>query len=198
MSGLSHLEQVRRLADGGATLVQLRDKTASSRELYDTALEVVNFARSNAVSIIINDRVDIAMAVGADGIHLGQDDLHPKHARVLLGAHAIIGFSTHSLEQARLALELPVDYIAIGPVFGTSTKLDPDPVVGLDGLRSVREATFGAPLVAIGGINRTNAASVLAAGADSVAVISDLLSNPDDIAERFREFSQVANIVGRS
>jgi thiamine-phosphate pyrophosphorylase len=186
LSGLSHIDQVTRLIEGGASLIQLRDKTASSREFYTAAETVVQFARSRDARIIINDRVDIALAVGADGVHLGQDDLHPEYARKLLGEKAIIGFSTHSAQQARDAVQLPVDYIAIGPVFATSTKTDPDPIVGLDGVRSVRAIVGDRPLVAIGGIDRTNARSVLDAGADSVALIKDLVGNPTEIADRIR------------
>lgn len=180
------MDQVTRLIEGGASLIQLRDKTASSREFYTAAETVVQFARSRDVRIIINDRVDIALAVGADGVHLGQDDPYPEYARKLLGGKAIIGFSTHSLEQARQAMQMPIDYIAIGPVFATSTKTDPDPIVGLAGVRSVRAIVGDLPLVAIGGIDRTNARSVLDAGADSVALIKDLVGDPTEIADRIR------------
>ena len=188
ISGLSHLEQVRRLIAGGATLIQLRDKSAAAGDFYRAAVESVDHAHRHRAKIIINDRADIALASGADGVHLGQDDLSPIYARNLLGQSAIIGFSTHSVEQARAALELPVDYLAVGPIFATSTKADSDPVVGLEGLRSVRKSISNLHLVAIGGIDRNNAASIFGAGADSLAVISDLLSKPSDIAGRTREF----------
>ncbi|MCA1593200.1 MAG: thiamine phosphate synthase [Acidobacteria bacterium] len=189
LSGLSHAEQVARLADGGATLIQLREKHLSPREFYREAGEALRVARARGVRLIINDRVDIALAIGADGVHLGQDDLSPEAARALLGGEAIIGFSTHNIEQARNAARLPVSYVANGPVFATSSKEKPEPVVGLDNLRRVRDALEGKPLVAIGGINRTNARAVLEAGADSVAVIGALLSPADhsDIARRTRE-----------
>jgi thiamine-phosphate pyrophosphorylase len=190
VSGLSHLEQVRRLADGGATMIQIREKTAPASEFYRDALEVVAFARERGLRIIINDRVDVAMAVGADGVHLGQHDLPPEEARRLLGNTAIVGFSTHSIEQASRAVAGPVDYIAIGPVFPTSTKAKPDPVVGLDGVRAVRSAIGDFPLVAIGGIDRETVNGVISAGADSVAIISDLLSDPDAIAARMGQFIQ--------
>src|SRR5215210_4723475 len=115
LSGLSHAEQVARLGVGGATLVQLREKHLSPREFYDEAEESLGVARKLGMRLIINDRADIALALRADGVHLGQDDLQPEAARRLLGEEAIIGFSTHSLEQAREAARLPVDYIAIGP-----------------------------------------------------------------------------------
>ena len=191
LSGLSHPEQVRRLIDGGAQLIQLRDKHASAGEFYDASVEAVELARQHGVKIIINDRVDIAVAAGADGVHLGQDDLWPVHARGLLGQQAIIGFSTHSVEQAREAARLPIDYIAIGPVFGTTTKQDHDPVVGLDGVHMVRETIGGVPLVAIGGIRRSNARSVLDAGAASVAMISGLVSDATRIEAAMRELNDL-------
>jgi thiamine-phosphate pyrophosphorylase len=187
ISGLSHAEQVERLAAGGATVIQLREKLASPRAFYEAALEAMNTARRLHVRIIINDRVDIAMAVNADGVHLGQHDLPPDHARHLLGESRIVGFSTHSVEQAVEADRKPVDYIAIGPVFATSTQANPDAVVGLELITEVRGRT-SKPLVAIGGIVLSRARSVVDAGADSVAVISDLFST-GDISERIREFS---------
>ena len=191
ISGLTHAEQLRRLIDGGATLVQLRDKAATSGEFLAAAAEAVSVARKAGIAILINDRADIALAVGADGVHLGQDDLPPEQARELLGNDAIIGYSTHSIEQARNAVDLPVDYIAVGPIFTTTTKADPDPVLGLDLLREISSIASYRGVVAIGGIDRTNAASVLAAGADSVAVISDLISAPSEIPARMREFLEL-------
>ena len=191
ISSLSHLEQVRRLVEGGAKLIQLRDKTADAGDFYQDVVETISFAQTRGVRIIVNDRVDIALAARADGVHIGQDDLPVERARMLLGLDAMIGLSTHSLEQARAAIHSPVDYIAIGPIFETSTKGAADRVVGLAGLRSVREAVGEFPLVAIGGIDRTNALSVLEAGADSVAVISDLLSDPEDIVARMRSFDDI-------
>jgi thiamine-phosphate pyrophosphorylase len=187
LSGLSHAEQVRRLSAGGATFVQLREKHLAPREFYREAEEALRVARSLGVRLIINDRVDIALALSADGVHLGQDDLPPDAARQLLGEDAIIGFSTHSIEQASVAARLPVDYLAIGPIFETSSKESPDPVVGLDGLRRVREMIGEIPLVAIGGIRLENIGQVLKAGADAVAVISLLLAEPPEIETRTRE-----------
>jgi len=186
ISGLSHAEQIELLAAGGASLIQLREKRASPREFYDAALEAVSMARRLGVRIIINDRVDIAIAVKADGVHLGQDDLPPDRARALMGANRIIGFSTHSLEQALAADLASVDYVAIGPVLETSTKERPDPIVGLETVREIRRR-ISKPLVAIGGITLDRARSILEAGADSVAVIADLLS-ARDVAERTRAF----------
>ena len=187
LSGLSHVEQVRRLVAGGATLIQLRDKTATSGEFYESCADAVRLGRENGVTMIINDRVDIALACEANGVHLGQDDLPPQDARRLLGPRAIIGYSTHSIEQAIAAVKLPVDYIAIGPVFSTTTKSDPDPVVGVSGLRAVRSAAGAFPLVAIGGITRATVGEVFSAGADSAAMISDLITDAEQIADRLHE-----------
>jgi len=193
LSGLSHAEQVRRLSAGGATFIQLREKRLSPREFYREAEEALRVARACGVRLIINDRVDIALALSADGVHLGQDDLPIERARELLGDDAIIGFSTHNLEQAELAAHLSVDYIAIGPVFETQSKENPDPVVGLDGLRRVREVVNEIPLVAIGGIGRRNIKEALEAGADAVAVISLLLTHPPEIEARTREILASVN-----
>ena len=183
ISGLSHVDQVRLLAEGGATLVQLREKKLPALDFYVQA----KAAAESGVTLIINDRVDVALAVNAAGVHLGQDDLPPDAARKLLGDKAIIGYSTHNVAQARAAATLPIDYIAIGPIFQTATKAKPDPEVGLDGLRAVRDAVGDVPLVAIGGITLANAAAVIDAGADSVALISALLAGgPTTIASLFR------------
>lgn len=186
ISGLSHAEQVERFAAGGATLVQLREKRASPRDFYETATEAISLARTLGVRIVINDRVDIAIAVKADGVHLGQTDLPPDRARLLLGESRIVGYSTHTLEQALAATFAPVDYIAIGPVFQTRTKEKSDEVVGLETVSEVKRQVTK-PLVAIGGITLESARLVIEAGADSVAVISDLLL-ASDIAERTRRF----------
>lgn len=191
LSGLSHAEQVARLGAGGATLVQLREKHLSPREFYDEAQRALSVAREIGVRLIINDRADIALALHADGVHLGQDDLAPEAARRLLGEDAIIGFSTHSLEQAVEAARLRVDYIAIGPIFNTSSKENPDPTLGIAGLSRVRQAIGAIPLVAIGGITCENAREVLDAGANAVAVISTLLARPDEIKERTRGLIEV-------
>jgi len=189
ISGLSHLEQTRRLMAGGAALIQLREKRASSRLFYPDAAGALEAARSAGVKLIINDRVDIAFALRADGVHLGQDDMPVAPARRLLGKDAIIGFSTHNIEQVREGLRLPIDYLAFGPIFLTTTKRDPDPIAGLDQLRQVRSLAGSLPVVAIGGINQSNAREALAEGADAVAVISALLANPAQIAENLRELT---------
>lgn len=195
LSGLSHAEQVTRLIAGGATLIQLRDKHATSREFFREAEAALRVARPQKVRLIINDRIDIALALKADGVHLGQTDLPPAAARRLLGPEAIIGFSTHSLEQAKLATEFPIDYLAFGPIFGTSTKANPDPATGLGALQELSHIKNSKPLVAIGGIDFITAAEVLRAGADSVAVIGQLLSFPGKIADNMDKFLALTSIT---
>ena len=194
LSGLSHADQVRTLADAGCRFVQIREKSASSREVFDAVDESVSIAKERGMKIIVNDRVDIAIAAHAHGVHLGQDDLPPLEARKLLGDGAIIGYSTHSVEQSIEASRMPIDYLAIGPIFATATKKDTDPVVGLEGLRRVRDAIGDFPLVAIGGIDITNVRSVLAAGADSTAIISDLFAPGTRLVERFRALEAAASV----
>ena len=174
LSGRSHAEQVVEFATRGMRIIQLREKLLPSGDFYREAEQAMLVARSHGIKVLINDRVDIALAVNADGVHLGQDDLPVEAARRLLGNNVIIGLSTHNLAQARLAARLPIDYLAIGPIFATSTKDSSNPAVALTGLTAVRKALPGIPIVAIGGINRANRDAVLAAGADAVAVISDL------------------------
>jgi thiamine-phosphate pyrophosphorylase len=166
------------LLAGGVRLIQYRDKGATSRELFERSRPLLAQIRGAGGTFIINDRADVALAVGADGVHVGQDDLPVDLARVVVGAGRMVGFSTHNLEQVALADKTSADYIAFGPVFATQSKSQADPVVGLEGLRRAREATRK-PLVAIGGISLERAGEVMAAGADSVAVIADLLRAPD-------------------
>jgi thiamine-phosphate pyrophosphorylase len=176
------------LIAAGATLIQLRDKSQPEqpRRFLSCARELRRVTWGTGTkpraTLIINDRVDICLAADADGVHLGQNDLSPESARRIFeqvndGTTRIIGFSTHNLSQLREADTLPVDYIAFGPVFATGSKANPDPVVGIEGVRQARQATQK-PLVAIGGITRQNCSQVKAAGADAVAVISDLLESP--------------------
>jgi len=186
LSGLSHAEQVKRLISGGATLIQLREKHSSPREFYDDARAALITARESNVRLVINDRADIALALKADGVHLGQSDLPAEAARRLLGERAIIGISTHDLAQVKLAARMPVDYVAFGPIFATATKGNPDPVVGLNALREARAILSSLPLIAIGGLTIRNAPAVFAAGADSVATIAGLLSDPSRIEENAR------------
>ena len=196
------LEFAEQLMGGGATIFQYRDKISVAQTFLANASELRRIARGRAM-FVVNDRTDFALACDADGVHLGQDDLAPETARKILdsaeaqphpfaanidaspglpGRRArfekrIVGFSTHNLAQVREADSRPVDYIAIGPICATGSKANPDPVVGLEGVRAARAATTK-PLVAIGGITRANCVEVRSAGADSVAVISDLLESP--------------------
>jgi len=166
------------LARAGAHLIQLRAKAVGDRRLLELAREAMAAGRAAGARLVINDRADVARLVGADGLHVGQDDLAPADARRVIGLPPLLGLSTHGLAQLAAAEAEPVDYVAIGPVFTTGSKDNPDPVVGLEIVRRARAAT-ARPLVAIGGITRANARSVVEAGADGVAVISDLLDAPD-------------------
>jgi thiamine-phosphate pyrophosphorylase len=187
LSGLSHAEQIDRLIAGGATLIQFRDKQAASRDFYRQAEAALKIARQYDVRLIINDRVDVALALGADGVHLGQQDMPVEAARRLLGERAIVGISTHNLEQAKLAANMPADYVAFGPIFATSTKENPDPIAGLEALRGVRTIVSALPLVAIGGITLANAEEAWKAGADIVSSIAALVSDPSRIPENMGE-----------
>jgi thiamine-phosphate pyrophosphorylase len=177
------VDYARELAAGGATLIQYRNKVGTTREMLSHTREL-RHALGEGVTLIMNDRADICIAAEFEGVHVGQDDLSPAGARTVIGPSRILGVSTHNLEQLKEADASSADYIAYGPVFGTSSKRPHDPVVGLDGIRAARAATKK-PLVGIGGITRANARSVIDAGADSVAVISDLLSSPTKVAAEF-------------
>ncbi len=173
----------RELAGGGVTLLQYRNKSGNAREMLEDANELKRRLGSS-VQLIMNDRADLALAAGFDGVHVGQDDLSPEGARRVIGPKLWVGVSTHNPEQVREADQSSADYIAIGPVFSTASKANPDPVIGPEGVRRARQLT-GKPLVAIGGITRANCRSVMEAGADSVAVISDLVTDPRKSAEEF-------------
>ena len=171
------------LAAAGTTQIQYRNKAGNAREILEQGRELRRRLGSS-VRLIMNDRADLALAAGFDGVHVGQDDLSPEGVRRVMGPELLLGFSTHNPDQVKEADRLPVSYIAVGPVFATSSKAKPDPVIGLDGVRLARRLTEK-PLVAIGGIARGNCRSVIEAGADSVAVISDLLPAPGKSAEEF-------------
>ena len=173
------------LAAAGVTLIQYRNKFGNARQMLEDARELKRLVLSRA-KLIMNDRADLALAAGFEGLHLGQDDLSPEAARIIIGPDRWLGVSTHNPEQIAQADKTDADYLAIGPVFATASKANPDPVVGLDGVSRARELTRK-PLVAIGGITRNNARLVIEAGADSVAVISDLLRDPRKSAEAFFE-----------
>ncbi len=174
LSGLSHVAAVKALLRGGIRIVQLRDKEMSSRRYYETACELKKLCDKYNALFIVNDRVDIAMAAGADGVHLGQDDMPLAYARKILGPEFILGVSTSSIEQAMAAQENGADYIGFGPIFRTTTK-DAGRSIGLQPLKDVR-AKLKLPIAAIGGINPDNAYSVLEAGADMLAVVSSVLT----------------------
>ncbi len=176
--GRAPFEIAAALLAAGVRLIQLRDKHAFSGELYESAKRLAEAVRHAGGTFIVNDRADIVPAADADGVHLGQQDLPVESARALLGAGRMIGASTHNLEQVREADCSTADYLAFGPIFPTASKENPDPVVGLEGLREARKITRK-PLVAIGGITLENARAVLAAGADSVALIRGLVGAPD-------------------
>jgi thiamine-phosphate pyrophosphorylase len=184
--GIDPVDASARILEGGARLLQLRHKGFFSREVFRQAKEIAALCRDAGAGFVINDRADIAKLLGA-GLHLGQDDLPPADARRVLGDGALLGFSSHNEAQLRAAADEPVDYLALGPIFQTSTKLNPDPVVGLDELRRLRPLTTR-PLVAIGGITRWNARGVIDAGADSVAVIGDLFPEDGNIRARVEEW----------
>ena len=176
------------LAAGGCKLLQYRNKSGNPRMMLEQARELRRLSRAGApaphLRLIMNDRADLCLAADFDGVHVGQEDLSPESVRAIIGPDRWLGVSTHNPEQLREADLTSADYLAIGPVFSTSSKDKPDPVVGLEGVRRARALTRK-PLVAIGGITRANAASVIQAGADSVAVISDLLREPCKSAEEF-------------
>lgn len=184
------MDAARQILDAGARILQLRHKQFFSNEALDQAERIARLCQAAKATFIVNDRADIAALLGA-GVHLGQEDLAPSAARRVLKTGPI-GFSTHNAAQLRAAAEEPADYLAIGPIYATSSKENPDPVLGIDELRRLRPLT-NRPLVAIGGITRANAREVLAAGADSVAVISDLY--PDDKNIHARAADWIARVT---
>ena len=183
------------LTGAGVEFIQYRNKQASSRRLLEAATELSGFARPRGVKLIVNDRADVAALCGAGGVHVGQDDLEVADARRIVGANCILGISTHNLDQVQAAAATGADYIAFGPIFPTQTKRDPDPVVGVEGLRRARKLT-NKPMVAIGGITAERALEVYDAGADCVAVASDVLS-ASNTAARVRQYLEVAGSVAR-
>jgi thiamine-phosphate pyrophosphorylase len=177
------------LLSAGATLIQYRNKSGNARVMLEQARELRRQLRARApapqvAKLIMNDRADLCILAEFDGVHVGQEDLSPESVRRIIGPDRWLGVSTHNPEQVKEADQTSADYLAVGPVFSTCSKDRPDPVVGLEGVRRARSLTRK-PLVAIGGITRSNAASVIEAGADSVAVISDLLREPRKSAEEF-------------
>ena len=167
----------------GCTLLQYRNKSGNARVMLEHARELKKRV-GNSVTLIMNDRADLCLVADFNGVHVGQDDLSAESVRKIIGPNRVLGVSTHNPEQLGEADLTSADYLAIGPVFATTSKEKPDPVVGLEGVRRARTLT-SKPLVAIGGITRANAASVIEAGADSMAVISDLIRDPRKSAEEF-------------
>ena len=183
-------DMVRGLAAAGVGILQYRNKRGNEAEILADARLMRAAADGASMRLILNDWPELTVAADFDGVHVGQTDMSPAAARTIVGAGRMVGVSTHSEAQLRAADAMPVDYIAMGPVFATATKENPDPVVGLEGIRLARAMTRK-PLVAIGGITAANAAQVRAAGADSVAVISAIFSSGDDPATRARELLRV-------
>lgn len=184
----------RELMAGGAMLIQYRNKSGNARQMVQDAREMVRVVEDlrgqrpttgdQRPVLIMNDRADVGLIAGFDGVHVGQDDLSPEAVRQIVGSGLWTGVSTHNPEQIAVADTTSADYLAVGPVFTTASKQNPDPVVGLDGVRRARQLTRK-PLVAIGGITRQNCRAVIDAGADSVAVISDLLKDPRRAVEDY-------------
>jgi thiamine-phosphate pyrophosphorylase len=174
------------LVNAGVRLMQYRNKRASAWQLFETSRELAEFLKPAGVQFIVNDRADVAALAGADGVHVGQDDLGVEQAREVMGAGKWVGVSTHDAEQFQVAAATSADYLAVGPVFATGSKENPDPVVGLEFVRQARAMT-DKPIVAIGGITLESAAEVMDAGADSLAVISDILraQNPGQRARQY-------------
>jgi thiamine-phosphate pyrophosphorylase len=174
------------LAEAGVRLLQYRNKSAPARRYLDSSRELAELLRPRGVSFFVNDRPDVAALAGATGVHVGQEDLDVEQARRVVGRDRLVGVSTHNLEQFKRAAASSADYIAVGPIYDTSTKANPDPVVGVDLLRRVRRLS-DKPVVAIGGITLEHAAAVIEAGADSIAVISGIL-RASDPGQRARQY----------
>jgi thiamine-phosphate pyrophosphorylase len=176
--GLGHVEIARQAAEGGADVIQLRDKARTERDMMAIALQIVKITRSSGISFMVNDRLDLALACGADGVHLGQEDLPVPFARRISPKGFVIGTSVRSVQEALVAESEGADYIALSPIFDTATKSDAGPGKGLERLREIKSAV-SIPVIAIGGIGRTNVRHVMEAGADGVAVISAVVGQKD-------------------
>ncbi len=189
--GRSHEEVARAALAGGATLLQLRDKQASARSLVETARRLVALARPEGIPVVVNDRVDVALAAGADGVHVGEEDLAVADARRILGPHGVVGASAGTVEEAVRAQREGADYVGVGPVFPTGTKPDAGAAIGLEGLSRIAGAVR-IPVVGIGGITPDNAAEVVRAGAAGVAVIS-AVADAEDMVEATRRLRQAVD-----
>ena len=188
--GVSVGEFARELRDAGVRLLQYRDKTGDEQVIQDNAERIGELFEGSGAWLVMNDRSDVMMLARWHGVHVGQDDLSPEDARIVIGDGRLIGVSTHTEEQVRVAEASRADYVAIGPVFATGTKANAAPVVGLEGVRQARTLTTK-PLVAIGGITRENARSVIEAGADSVAVIGALFGDGEPVEKVVRDFMEI-------
>jgi len=171
-------ECAQKLAAAGVRLLQYRNKRASARDLFESSRRLSSLLIPQGVTLVVNDRADVALAAEASGVHVGQEDLGAEASRTVVGTSKLLGVSTHDLEQFQRAADSTADYIAVGPVFATGTKSNPDPVVGTQFIRKVRLLT-DKPIVAIGGITLESAPEIIESGADSVAVISDILGTPE-------------------
>ncbi|MFQ5988312.1 MAG: thiamine phosphate synthase [Candidatus Methylomirabilales bacterium] len=195
LSGLRHREVAEQALQGGASMIQLRDKSRDLRHLYEEAVAIRDLCRRQGSLFIVNDHLDLALAVEADGVHLGQDDLPPHLVRPLLRPGMLLGISTHSVAEAQEAEAAGANYIGFGPVFATATKTDTRPVVGLDRIRNVRAAVH-VPILAIGGITLERVPEVMGAGVDGIAVISAIVRS-GEITSACRQFlSQVRASTG--
>jgi thiamine-phosphate pyrophosphorylase len=200
-SGLSRGRSLRSIVEaairGGATLVQYRDKSASTRRMIEEARELLVVCRAAGVPLIVNDRVDVALAVGADGVHVGQDDMPAREARALIGEGRLLGVSAENLEQARRAAAEGADYVGASPVFPTPTKDDAPPPMGPEGLLQMA-AALTIPVVAIGGINERNAEEIIRCGAAGIAVVSAIASAQDPEGAARKLCAIVSRARGRS
>ena len=185
--GLDPVEVAAEVLDGGARILQFRHKAFLSRQVFTWLEQIAGLARQAGAMLVVNDRADLAKLFGA-ALHVGQDDLPPSVARRVVGPKGVVGYSTHNEAQLRAAMQEPADYVALGPIFGTATKENPDATVGIPELRRLRPLAASRPLVAIGGITRANALEVRAAGADSVAIVADLFADDGNIRARTAEW----------
>jgi len=191
--GVDPVAAAEQILEGGAKILQFRHKGFFSREVFAQLERVAGLCRDAGALFVVNDRADLAAITGA-ALHLGQDDLTPSSARKVVGTATLIGFSTHNERQLLAAAAEPANYLALGPIFGTASKQNPDPIVGIDELRRLRPLTDRA-LVAIGGITRSNAQAVLAAGADSVAIIGDLFSDNGSVRAHTQEWVSLTRVT---
>ena len=191
-AGRDILQLIGRAVEGGATIIQLRGKRSTGREFLDIGMKAVQFLRPKGVPLIINDRVDISLACEADGVHLGQDDMPLPYARKILGKKRIIGISASTVEEAKAAEKGGADYIGVGPIFQTISKINIGPPLGLEGLRKIRERVK-IPILAIGGISAANAADVISTGGDGVAVISAITA----VADPKKAATEIIGLIGK-